>query len=154
MEPQRLVLSLGHWCLRPDLSGTRTGSRSRGGTGASTGQAGPPCAGPAPILPEAHLGPWPSEGLSSSRVGLSRCHGTDAQAASCACARVSGKGRRCSRSRLCTLNVGTFPPLALRICCRALRGPESWVANGSGRAKQEEIKSTSAACEVNSSKTG
>ena len=89
--------------------GTRTGSRSRGGTGASIGRAGPPCGTPAPVVPEAHLGPWPSEGLSSSQVGLSRCRGTDAQAASCACARVWGRGWRCSRSRLCTLNVGTFP---------------------------------------------
>ena len=103
------VLVVNRLCCPLASRGTRTGSRSRGGTGASTGRAGPPCGAPAPVVPEAHLGPWPSEGLSSSQVGLSRCRGTDAQAASCACARVWGRGWRCSRSRLCTLNVGTFP---------------------------------------------
>ena len=44
--------------------------------------------------------------------------------------------------------------IRLRICRRAMRGPESRVADGSGRAKLEEMGSTSAACEVNSSKTG
>lgn len=45
---------------------------------------------------------------------------------------------------------GVFLPLTFRICFRALRGLESQVADGSKRAKQEEISSASAACEVSS----
>ena len=73
-------------------------------------RAGPPRAAPAPAVPEAHPG-LPPEGPSSSRLGLSKSRWADAQAASDACARISGRGQRRYRCRLCAPNVVCFSPL-------------------------------------------